>query len=114
MAEYFEGIVRAINHCHQVDIIHRDIKPDNIMFGLDGSVKIIDFGFAKDNSSMVKDVCGSPLFMAPEVLRCYPEVEDHYVGYGIASDIWSLGVTLHFMLTGKYPCYAFTRNDLYE
>ena len=46
MAEYFEGIVRAINHCHQVDIIHRDIKPDNIMFGLDGNIKIIDFGFA--------------------------------------------------------------------
>ena len=62
MAEYFEGIVRAINHCHQVDIIHRDIKPDNIMFGLDGNVKIIAFGFAIDNSSKIVDLAGSPLF----------------------------------------------------
>ena len=46
MAEYFEGIVKAINHCHKIGRIHRDIKPDNIMFGSDGNVKIIDFGFA--------------------------------------------------------------------
>ena len=52
MAEKFESIVKAINHCHQVGIIHRDIKSDNIMLGLDGNIKVIDFGFAIDNSNM--------------------------------------------------------------
>jgi serine/threonine protein kinase len=59
VAEKFESIVRAINHCHQVGIIHRDIKSDNIMLGLDGNIKVIDFGFAIDNSSMEKNCAGT-------------------------------------------------------
>ena len=117
MAEKFESIVKAINHCHQVGIIHRDIKSDNIMLGLDGNIKVIDFGFATDNSSMGNEVFGTKTFLAPEVFRCLSDVKDHYVGYGIASDMWSLGVTLYFMLTGRHPTYmarSETTNESYQ
>jgi serine/threonine-protein kinase len=40
-------LLRAVNHCHSVGIVHRDIKPENIMYGIDGEIKLIDFGLAR-------------------------------------------------------------------
>ena len=48
MGSYFAQIVRAMNHCHQKGIVHRDLKTDNIMLDKEGCIKIIDFGFAID------------------------------------------------------------------
>lgn len=80
-------LLRALNHCHNQSIVHRDIKPENIMFGSDNMVKLVDFGFATEHHGNSKgEICGSPMYVAPEVLTGT---------YGSECDIWSLGVTLY-------------------
>jgi serine/threonine protein kinase len=62
-------LIRAINHCHANGVVHRDIKPENIMYGIDGDMKLIDFGLSKrSKSNHMKTITGTPYYMAPEVL----------------------------------------------
>ena len=86
----------------QRGIVHRDIKPDNIMFAADGSAKLTDLGIAKGNGeqdtlvTMAAAVFGTPAYMSPEQARDASSVD-------CRSDIWSLGVVLYEMLAGKRP-----------
>ena len=66
-----KALFNAINHCHSQDIIHRDIKPDNIMITKSDEVKLIDFGLSKatNNNRNLTTVAGAPYYMAPEVLE---------------------------------------------
>jgi len=68
--------------------MHRDIKPENIMYGAEGTIKLIDFGFAiiSEKKRANLDVAGTPYYIAPEVLSG---------NYGMKCDIWSLGVVLY-------------------
>jgi hypothetical protein len=96
-------IVSGIKYLHSMNIVHRDIKGDNILVTIDGIVKVADFGCSKQ----IDDVCskshgcqtmvGTPYWMAPEVIKCEPG------GYGTKSDIWSVGCTIVEMVTGKPP-----------
>jgi serine/threonine protein kinase len=93
-------IAAALDYAGEQDVVHRDVKPDNIMFRLDGSSVLMDFGIARsldssDNMTQIGTVVGTPKYMSPEQHR----------GKGIdpRADLYSLGVVLFEMLTGRQP-----------
>jgi serine/threonine protein kinase len=92
----------ALNHAHELHLIHRDIKPDNILVTKKGVVKVADFGLAKaldeEDMSMTQSGTGlgTPLYMPPEQARDAKNV-DH------RTDIYALGCTFYYFLTGKLP-----------
>lgn len=86
--------LEALAHCHSLGITHRDIKPDNIMFGNDGEVRLVDFGLAKDTKHHMHTYAGTPYFMAPEVLSG---------DYTHKCDIWSLACVLYMIMAGQLP-----------
>ncbi|TPW19204.1 MAG: hypothetical protein FD126_2919, partial [Elusimicrobia bacterium] len=92
-------VCTAIDHAHQHDVLHRDLKPDNVMVDKQGFVKVMDFGLARVAKDSVKrlthqEIMGTPAFMAPE----------HHMGESAApADVFSLGVMTYEMLTGELP-----------
>lgn len=65
---YAAEVALALNHLHERDIIYRDLKPENILINHDGNIKVADFGFAKDCSTTTWTLCGTPDYLAPEVI----------------------------------------------
>lgn len=93
-----DQVLAALAYSHGRGVVHRDIKPGNVMLTTDGTVKLADFGIARlENSSMtqVGTVIGTPSYMAPEQLR--GETVD------ARADIWAAGVMLYQLLTGEKP-----------
>ncbi|KAF1798986.1 kinase-like domain-containing protein [Mucor lusitanicus] len=95
---WFLQLIDAIQYCHSLGIIHRDLKLENILIDENDNVKICDFGFARqtDKNQLLKTFCGSLAYSAPEVIQ-----RQNYSGP--ATDIWSLGVILHTLLAGELP-----------
>lgn len=99
----FRAVAEGIQHAHAQGIVHRDIKPDNILLDSEGGVKIVDFGLAymiegDPNLGRSGTVLGSPHFMSPE--QATGQALDQ------RTDIYSLGATLYQMLTGGLPFSA--------
>lgn len=107
VAEVMERMARALIHIHTLNITHKDIKPDNIMFSSDGTAKLIDFGLSqvtRYQGEKMDVIAGTPYFIAPEVIRGH---------YGQECDIWSLGVVMYTCLTGKFPFSGLTRDEVF-
>jgi serine/threonine-protein kinase len=93
-------ILSALDHAHGRGVVHRDIKPGNVLVTTEGRAKVIDFGLAKDAEAntiltLSGNVVGTPAFMAPEQAMGEPA--------GALADLYSTGILLYLMLTGKKP-----------
>jgi len=107
---YAAEITLAINYVHDLDIVYRDLKPENVLLDSRGHVRLTDFGLSKEgisnSSSGANSFCGTPEYLAPEILNRH--------GHGRAVDWWSLGALLYEMLTGLPPFYCRDREKLFE
>ncbi|XP_030715794.1 serine/threonine-protein kinase ULK1 isoform X1 [Globicephala melas] len=112
---FLQQIAGAVRLLHSKGIIHRDLKPQNLLLSNPGGrratpsnirVKIADFGFARylQSNMMAATLCGSPMYMAPEVI-----MSQHYDG---KADLWSIGTIVYQCLTGKAPFQASSPQDL--
>ncbi len=114
IAGWFEGIGRALQAAHDAGIVHRDIKPGNLMLTPSHRLVLLDFGLARrdeeDGEGLTEsgDVFGTPAYMSPEQLRGQNRHLDH------RTDVYSLGATLFECLTGSPPFAAPTREALYH
>jgi len=91
-------LIDVVAHAHDIGIIHRDIKPGNIMVKPDGAIKLLDFGAAKElkEKEMSNTVTGSRPFMSPEQIMGKSQRR---------SDVWALGVVMYVLYTGMFPFY---------
>ncbi|XP_017104527.2 serine/threonine-protein kinase stk11 [Drosophila bipectinata] len=99
---YFHQLVDGLEYLHSCRVIHKDIKPGNLLLSLDQTLKISDFGVAEQLDLFAPDdTCttgqGSPAFQPPEIAN------GHETFAGFKVDIWSSGVTLYNLATGLYP-----------
>eukprot|EP00238_Polyblepharides_amylifera_P003042 CAMPEP_0196587694 /NCGR_PEP_ID=MMETSP1081-20130531/58313_1 /TAXON_ID=36882 /ORGANISM="Pyramimonas amylifera, Strain CCMP720" /LENGTH=222 /DNA_ID=CAMNT_0041909945 /DNA_START=130 /DNA_END=795 /DNA_ORIENTATION=+ len=105
-AFYAANIVHAFEHLHSQRIVYRDLKPENVLVADNGYLKLADFGFAKLIGSKTHSICGTPEYIAPEVIS--------NKGHGLEVDWWALGILIYEMLTGKTPFQDQDRNSLYK
>lgn len=106
IAEIVAAVGEALHHAHRRGLVHRDVKPVNILIDEAGRPLVTDFGLAlrdEDQSQKEGEICGTPAYMAPELVR---GASHHLDG---RADIWSVGVILYELLTGRRP---FTGPDL--
>ncbi len=102
----FKQIVDGLEHLHCLGYVHRDIKPQNILIDDAGHIKIADLGFVCDLSisQTTETLCGSPMYMAPEIL-----LQKKYDG---RVDVWSLGVVIFELFEGHPPFPGINCEDL--
>ncbi|KAL6763554.1 kinase-like domain-containing protein [Haematococcus lacustris] len=91
---YAAQLLLALEHLHQSGIAYRDLKPENLLMGMDGSLQLADFGFAKavGHNGSTRSFCGTPDYLAPEVVL--------QQSHGLAVDWWALGCVIYELLSG--------------
>ena len=104
MQPYFVDMLKALHYCHVVaKVVHRDIKPDNIMLNHNDEAVLIDFGLSeivdRPEDLIIKSNMGSYMFFAPEMFNKSNGVQVH----GERTDLWALGITFFYLITGEYP-----------
>ena len=109
--KFFRQIISAIDHCHLANVVHRDLKLENLLLNSEKNILLSDFGlgrtFRDDLEEYMKTFCGTPNYAAVELISGIPYV-------GVKSDIWAMGVVLYLMVTGKPPFQGETISLLYK
>lgn len=103
---YTACVTQAFAFMHKQHIIYRDLKPENLVLNSDGYLKITDFGFAKKVADKTFTLCGTPDYLAPEIVTGQ--------GHGRAVDWWTLGVLLYEMVGSIPPFYDDTPINTYK
>ena len=106
---FYQQIISGIEYLHNLGIAHRDLKPENILLTSSKVLKIIDFGLSilYSKNDLLKTQCGSPCYAPPEMI----EGKSYR---GLPADIWSSGIILYLMLTGRLPFNELTNKKLYS
>ena len=103
---YAAEIVAAFEYLHSFQIVYRDLKPENILLDYEGHLKLTDFGFAKKVTNKTFTLCGTPEYLAPEIIQAR--------GHSSTADWWALGILVYEMLSGSPPFYDESTHKIYE
>lgn len=98
--KYMSQLKNGLKYLYENNIMHRDLKPHNILLDDNNDLKITDFGFARyvKDDMLINTLCGTPIYMAPEIIK--------HKRYNNKSDLWSLGIIMYEMIFGKLPFKA--------
>ncbi|KAI8799600.1 kinase-like domain-containing protein, partial [Cladochytrium replicatum] len=109
--KFFRQMISALDHCHLANVVHRDLKLENLLLNSERNLLISDFGlgrtFQSGDDDLMKTFCGTPNYAAVELISGIPYA-------GVKSDIWAMGVVLYVMMTGQPPFVGENISQLYS